>query len=91
MSITELSGQPADPDCLHCYLAPLIDAWKREHAGKPPVHVILEVAQVLGELVGSEAFSSGHSACVPTIVNGAMRETLRTAIDLVNTLKRRRV
>ena len=90
MSVTELTGKPEDPDCLHCVLAPLIDTWMREHAGKPKVHVILEVAQVLGELIGSEAFSSGHSGCVPTIVTGAARETLRTALELVSTLQRRR-
>lgn len=91
MTVEELTGLSADPDCLHCVLAPVIAQFRREHPTVPGAQVIGEVAQVLGELIGSEAFDSGHSGCVSMIVSGAARETLRTAFDLVNTLKRRRV
>lgn len=89
MSITELSGRPADPDCVHCTLGPVIDQFMREHPEVPQAQVIGHVAQVLGELIGSEAYNSGHTHCVLNVVTGASREVLRTALGLVEELKRR--
>lgn len=91
MSITELTGRPDDPDCLHCVLPPIIDKFMREHPEKPAAQVISEVAQALGDLIGSAAFNSGHTGCVTNIVTGAARQTLRAAVSMVDELKSRRV
>ncbi|MHB8817162.1 MAG: hypothetical protein ACYDAE_28390 [Steroidobacteraceae bacterium] len=91
MSVTELSGLPENPDCLHCLLPQVVDKFIREHPGKSGDEILEEFAQALGELIGSGAFNGGQTDCVPLLVNRAMRSAMRAALDIVNTLKGRRV
>jgi hypothetical protein len=46
---------PTDPECLHCYLAPVIQKWSEDHPLKDLSAMVLEVAEVLGELAASDA------------------------------------
>lgn len=46
---------PADPNCLHCWLGSAIDAWSQAHPQKGLDEMILEVAEVLGEMHASDA------------------------------------
>lgn len=55
LEVNELDGEPADPDCLHCYLGSVIDSWSEAHPTKGLDAMILEVAEVLGEMAASEA------------------------------------
>ncbi len=68
--IEELTGGLLDENCLHCYLPPVIDAWIEAH---PDVHhemVLIQVAQTLGDLIGSVAPDAG---CADRISVGLMR------------------
>lgn len=91
MSVTELSGLPENPDCLHCLLPHVVDRFIREHPGKSGAEVLEEFAQALGEVIGSGAFNGGQTDRMPMLVDGAMRTALRAAFNLVDELKRRRV
>lgn len=73
MSTTELTGQAPDPDCLHCVLAPVIDRFIREHPLKPSAHVVLELAQVLGELAASNLHNEGKQHQLPHLIQHVSR------------------
>lgn len=45
---------PADPNCLHCYLGEAIEAWSNAHPEKGLDEMLLEVAEVLGEMAASD-------------------------------------
>lgn len=51
----EVNGLAPDPNCLHCYLAPVIDRWRAQHRDKPGLHIILELVEVVGEFLASGA------------------------------------
>lgn len=89
MSLTELTGLPEDPNCLHCHLAPIIERWRAAHPQKPIEHAIQEIAQVLGELVGSAAYDLNRADCIDSVLAGVMRIASGTAKDLIAMLRRR--
>lgn len=76
--------------CLHCVLPAFIDEFRRQNPQKSATDVIGELAQVLGEYIGSAAFNSGHTDCVLQIVTGASRHVLENAYLLIAELKRRK-
>jgi hypothetical protein len=47
--LKELTGTAPDPDCLHCYLPPLITAWHTAHPHVDTVAVLIQLSQVLCE------------------------------------------
>ena len=49
----EITGAPVDPECLHCRLWPVINQFHKAHPNKPAMHLILELAEIIGELAAS--------------------------------------
>ena len=49
----EITGAPADPGCLHCALWPVISEFHKAHPEKSGMHMILELAEIIGELAAS--------------------------------------
>lgn len=49
----EITGSPADPECLHCHLWPVINEFHKAHPNKRPMRLILELAEIIGELAAS--------------------------------------
>jgi len=83
LEFTELTGLPADENCLHCYLPGVIDEWVKAHPGIADQDVLIAVAQVLGELTGSAAYNTGHAGCVSNITAGILRIVAGSALELV--------
>lgn len=77
----ELTGEPLDPDCLHCHLPPLIDAWMTAHPEVSVEQVLIQLAQTLGEMIGSAA-PDAHCADLAAV--GIMRY-IRTAARKIAT------
>jgi hypothetical protein len=74
----ELTGLPPDPNCLHCHLAPIIQTWEDAHPNVERQKVLVQFAQVLGELIASSAPDAG---CIPRLVRGLMGTVERRAQD----------
>jgi hypothetical protein len=89
VKVEEVTGAAPDPNCLHCYLAPVIEKFCAEHPGKQKVALIVEAAQVLGELVGSSVFETETVDCLDRILTGINREVRSTALRLIAQLQLR--
>ncbi len=50
----ELTGRPADPQCLHCVLPPVIDQFWRAFPNKAAGQIQHELLQVLSEFMASQ-------------------------------------
>lgn len=85
--ITEATGLPPDEDCLHCHLPPIIEAWRESHAHVANDLVLIQAAQVLGELVGSLA---PDAKCAERMVLGLLSHVRRSARDTADALAKRR-
>jgi hypothetical protein len=83
LGFEELTGGPADENCLHCYLPRIIDEWAKNHPTVSDQDMLISVAQLLGELLGSAAYNTGHAACLERISTGVLRIVAQTALDLV--------
>lgn len=84
----ELTGTPADPDCLHCVLQPLIDQFMRERPLKPSIEIVGELAQILGELIASGCYNTRKEQDVPRLVTFARHQIQGKADDLLRELRR---
>lgn len=82
--VTELTGEPLDEDCLHCYLPPLIDAWMQRHPDISVEQVLIQMAQSLGEVVGSVA---PEVSCADRMSVGLLSYIRRSARDIANAKK----
>ncbi len=72
----EITGLPLEEDCLHCYLPPLIESWRDAHPQVEQQLILIQVAQTLGELVGSFA---PDPACADRLVISLLRYVRDTA------------
>lgn len=90
MPLEELTGLAADEDCLHCHLGPLISAWMDAHPDKSDEQILGEVAQILGEMLGSNAHQANQvdnlEKDLQTLV-GIVREN---ATDIIRHYRTRR-
>lgn len=75
LRITELTGESDDPECFHCALPPFIQKWVREHPGKCHTHMMLDIAQTLGELIGSNAPTENDGEAILNRAYEVMLET----------------
>lgn len=51
MSITDLSGNPPDPDCLHCVLAEPIQTFMKTHPDKTLTYLVGGLMQITADLI----------------------------------------
>lgn len=77
--------EPVDPECLHCHLGLAIPAWSEAHPRKGMDEMILEVAEVLGEMVASEAIEC-DSREFSLRLNEIIGHTLRCAHEMRDTI-----
>jgi hypothetical protein len=54
MGVTLIGPDPVDPDCLHCYLPEVIEAWRKEHPHVPLREVIGQVGQLVADMLASD-------------------------------------
>lgn len=87
--LIELTGQPDDPNCLHCYLAPLVHVWLTQHPDKDGTEVMIELAQVVGHIVASGLHNSGRHGELPQAVALCRRQIRHSAQELLDALKYR--
>lgn len=52
-AVFEITGRPPDPDCLHCALVPVINAFCDAHPGKPGLQAVHELLQTAAEILAS--------------------------------------
>lgn len=74
--VTELTGGAVDEDCLHCHLPPLLDQWMQQHPQVVRAQVLIQLAQALGELVGS---SAPDAACADRLCLGLLQPLRQSA------------
>lgn len=77
--VKELTGGTLDSDCLHCYLPPLIAQWMDQHEHVSDEQLMIQVAQTLGELVGSLA---PDPTCADRMAMGLLRFVRQSARDV---------
>lgn len=82
--IEELTGLPVDPDCLHCHLPPLINAWMESHPQVSVEQVIIQLAQSLGEVIGTAA---PDVSCADRMALGALRFVRTSAREIATAMK----
>lgn len=58
-SIIEITGNPPDPDCLHCELAPIVDRFHVKHPEEAAQDICRQVLQVAAEILASGAVNAG--------------------------------
>lgn len=87
VNLQELSGLPGDPDCLHCVLAPVIEKWRKEHPQALDSEQCAQLAQTLGELLGSVLFQARKTECVEQVLIGLHRHALTCARNLIAALE----
>ena len=75
------------PDCFHCAIAPVINQFVAAHPQKPSAHLILEIAQTLGELVGSEVHRGAPRG---PITEAVLREMNQSIEELLATMSRKK-
>lgn len=91
MKVTELNGATANENCLHCHLIPVIQEFVNKHPDyERGVQVIMDLAQNLGELIGSGIYNSGRRHQLDHILAIAAAETRKTATEIIQTLDRTR-
>ena len=55
MADAAVHGLPPDPTCLHCVLVPIIAAFHRRNADKPPEQLIAELLHTTADMIASYA------------------------------------
>lgn len=73
--ITELTEGSYDPECIHCALPAFIKQWVREHPSANHTHMMLHIAQTLGELIGSNAPTENDGEVILNRAHGVILET----------------
>lgn len=86
MRAIELTGGTPDPDCLHCVLQSFIDKFVNEHPHKSSVQVLGELAETVGELIGSGLYNDGKPERVPELVAFVSRIATLKAQQVLTTL-----
>ena len=84
MTVKKTTAVEADPDCLHCYLPSIIDAWQRSHPQVSLELILIQVAQTLGELVGSFA---PDPACADRLAVGLLRYVRENAREIATAVE----
>jgi hypothetical protein len=59
VTVVPMTNVDEDPDCFHCKLAPIVAQFANQHPEKPHMHIMGEIAQTLGEMIGSALINSG--------------------------------
>lgn len=77
----ELTGLPPDEDCLHCYLPPIIEAWVDAHPQVERQMLLIQLAQVLGEMIGSAA---PDAVCADRMSVGILRYVRLSAREIAH-------
>ena len=77
--MTELTGLPPDPDCLHCVLVPVIRKFRDEHPQASVQDIIGSLCQCIGEHLGSALYNSNLRAILP----GELRRIEKTVKDTI--------
>lgn len=55
MSVVELTGQKPDPHCVHCVMAPVLQAFIVAHPNEPHPKIIGDLLQLVAEYIASTA------------------------------------
>lgn len=83
--------QPCKPDCLHCHLSPVIAQFLSDHPEQRSAQQSVgEMAQVIGEFIGSGLFQSGKYELLPIAVDFVRQTTQHAAESVIEALKARR-
>lgn len=85
----ELTGLPSDENCLHCHLPGVIDRWYEAHPNKEDQQILIEVAQVLGELLGSSLIYTKRVECLNRVLMGLMGVVRNQAQDIITAVQAR--
>lgn len=83
-------GEEDDPECLHCYLADVIDKWSEKHPDKTLRQMCAEVGEVLGEMAASDLVDLQDEAYVKTL-SVLMRHVAKCAWEIRVTIKAKRL
>jgi hypothetical protein len=82
----ELTGLPPDPECLHCYLSPLIAQWMESHPQVCSERIVQSVATVLGQLSGSMLYRGQSADRLDEVAEGLRATIAQQARLLISTL-----
>ena len=91
MRLTEVTGAPPNPNCMHCALFPQVAQFIDEHPDyRSGIQAPVDLAKMTGELIASGLYNSGKRDQLDAMLAIVLREARAAALELFTTLDRNR-